>query len=483
MKVLFASSEISPYASTGGLGDVAQALPRALRESGATVWSVMPFYRQVAESGLPQRDTGLRLRIPLGFDAHPAEIWVDDRVQPPVYFVRRDEFFDRHALYSLPERDYDDNFARFTFFQKAVVALVDHLGLAPDIVHGNDWTTGLLPHFLRHGIDGMGRTCREKCVFTIHNLAYQGIFPASMFSLTNLPFSCFSIAGVEFFGRINCLKGGLTGADVATTVSRGYAREIRTPEFGCGLEGLLQAMDSRLVGIPNGVDYDVWDPAHDRFLPAAYSPADLAGKTECKVRLAGALGLTSGGKRPMIGFIARLTDQKGLDILSEGMDALMALGADFVLLGSGQQAYHNLCRTWTERWPGRFHATIGFDTRLAHRIEAASDLLLMPSRFEPCGLAQLYALRYGTVPVVHATGGLDDTVRSLTPDGAEGNGFKFSPYTPEALVGCVKEALDLHARPKAWLPVVRRIMREDHSWRHSAKSYMALYDAVCGSAV
>jgi len=475
MRVVFVSSEISPFATTGGLGEVGSSLPRALHRLGANVLRVMPLFRQVWDGRYDLKDTGLRLKIPLGFQLRTAEVWTAEKPEPPTYFIRRDEFFDRREMYGLPERDYDDNFERFVFFQKAVVALMDALNWAPDIVHGNDWCAGLLPLFLRHGIQGMGRTGTEKSVFTIHNLAYQGIFPGADFSLTNLPFQAFSIETMEFYGKINCLKAGLMSSQLVTTVSPSYAREIRTSELGCGLDGVLMYLQERMIGILNGVEYEIWNPLTDRLIRCNYDGEHLENKLRCKEALLRHEGLDEDRAAPLIGMISRLVDQKGLDILSAAMPQLMELGVRFVLLGSGQENYQRMCLEWNRQWPGKFHATLGYDNRLAHQIEAGADILLMPSKYEPCGLSQLYALRYGTIPVVHATGGLNDTITELTPDGAAGNGIKFREYTPEALIGGVRQALGFYGRPDVWRAVQQRIMLEDYSWTKSAEAYQQAY--------
>ena len=475
MKIVYAASEMLPFASTGGLADVGAALPRALLKHGVQIWRVMPMYRQIAEGGYALKDTGIRLDIPVGFRVYKADVWTAEEPGPQTYFIRRDELFDRSQLYSLPERDYDDNFKRFVFFQKAIVALIDALGQRPDIVHCSDWQTGLLPFFLRHGINGMGRNLTEKIVFTIHNLAYQGIYPGSLYSLTNLPFFCFNMDYLEFFGNINCIKGGITAADIVTTISKTYTQEIRTEEFGCGLHGVLARLGDRLIGIPLGVDYSVWSPAHDSFIAHACRTEDISGKKVCKEELAKTVGLNISADTPVIGMVTRLVDQKGLDILAEAMNDLMGLDVAFVILGAGQDKYQALCRQWAEKWPGRFAVHIGYDTHLAHKIIAGSDIYLMPSRFEPCGLSQLYGLRYGTLPVVHATGGLDDTVEDVAPDGSRGTGFKFKTYTADGLLSAIHRALELHKRHEVWVSAMQRAMQQDFSWDRVAEEYLVLY--------
>ncbi len=480
MNILFVSSELSPYASTGGLADVASALPKALLRQNVPVQCVMPLYRRVFEGGYAIRDTGIRLNIPLGLRALQAEVWKTEGEEPVIWFIRRDEYFDRRELYSIPERDYEDNFERFVFFQKAVVALMDKAPLSADIVHANDWQTGLIPSFLQYGPQGMGREMREHTVYTIHNLAYQGVFPGLEFSSTNLPFSCFSLDTLEFYGNINCMKGGITMGNRITTVSPRYAREILTPEFGCGLEGVLSNVQDRLVGILNGVDYDVWNPATDSLIAAAFSSDRMEGKMTCKKDLLQAMGLTRADPaRPVIGMIGRLVDQKGLDLLAEIMPDLMTLDVSFVLLGSGQEMYQQKCQEWQAAWPDRFAVYLGFNNELAHKIEAGSDLFLMPSRFEPCGLNQMYSLKYGTVPIVHAVGGLDDTIEDAGRDPARsGNGFKFNAYTSAMLLQTIQRALAVYAKPDLWRKVQLRGMTADYSWNTSARAYIKLYESL-----
>lgn len=477
MKVVFAASESSPFASTGGLGDVAQSLPRTLHAMGVEILRILPLYRQVAEGDFQLVDTGMRLKIPIGFRFYQAEIWTSDYIVPTTYFIRRDEFFDRRALYNLPERDYDDNFERFLFFQKAVVALLDALHFEADVVHCNDWNTGLIPLLLKHGIHGVGRGGHEASVFTIHNLAFQGVFPDSDFPLTNLPFGCFSIDMLEFYGQVNCLKAGLMSADITTTVSPRYAREIRTPEFGCGLDGALKTLgEDRLEGILNGIEYDQWDPSTDGQIEQNYSADRLDGKAACKRALQDHFHLPRRPDCPLLCMVTRLTDQKGMDLLVKAMESLLAMDIQFVLLGSGMKVYQDLCAKWAAAWSQKVGVHLGFDPPLAHRFFAGADLFLMPSRFEPCGLGQLYALRYGTLPVVHAVGGLDDTIRDIDEVKEMGNGIKFREYTAEALVESIQRALaQYHADPKSWQNLLGRMMACDYSWKKSAQAYLGVY--------
>ena len=478
MKIIYAASEMVPFASTGGLADVMAALPKALGKRGFDLCRVMPLYRQVAEGGFALKDTGLRLDIPVGFRSYRAEVWMVETPAPKTYFIRRDEFFDRSELYSLPERDYDDNFERFVFFQKAVVALIDALALKPDIVHCCDWQAGLIPLFLKHGVQGMGRNQTERTAFTVHNLAYQGIFPGTMYSLTNLPFFCFTMDILEYFGNINCMKAGIVTSNVVTTVSRTYAQEIMTEEYGCGLQGVMAKLGNRLVGIVNGVDYSTWDPSQDRMLAARYSMEDLAGKKTCKEELMHMLGLKGNLDTPLFGMVTRLADQKGLDILQQAMPVIMDSGANFALLGSGSEKYRKLCEECQSKWPGRFVMQYGFDPSLAHKIEGGADIYMMPSKYEPCGLNQMYSLRYGTIPIVHAVGGLEDTIEDMSADGGTGTGFKFRAYTTDGLLEAVRRALALYRQKDVWPGIVRRAMKQDFSWDRSADSYEMLYQRI-----
>lgn len=483
MKVLFVTSEISPYASTGGLADVGAALPRALLEQGVDIRRVMPMYRKVLEGSYPCSDTHHRIKVPVGLRTLEAEVWQSDEDGPITYFIRKDEFFDRSELYSLPERDYDDNFERFVFFQKAVVGLMDLLDMQVDIVHANDWQTALIPYFLEFGMQGMGRNKREQVIFTIHNMAYQGVFADSDFPYSNLPYSCFSVEELEFYGNINCMKGAINRANQVTTVSERYATEILTLEFGCGLEGVLADAQHKLTGIVNGVDYTVWDPQQDALIAAPYSFNRLEGKQVCKQALLERMGLSRSpsdeiSQKPLIGMVSRLVDQKGMDLLADSIERIMEEDVSFVVLGSGQEDYQELCRSWARQWPDRFAVYIGYNNALAHQIEAAADLFMMPSQFEPCGLNQLYSLRYGTIPIVHAVGGLDDTIHNIDPVLQTGNGFKFHEYTPASLMQALQAALQLHRDQPAWIKTQQRIMQEDFSWERSAREYERLYQKV-----
>lgn len=475
----FVSSEITPYASTGGLADVCGSLPKALVSLGASVTQFMPMYRKIIEGAYPVEDTGIRLSIPVGFHRYQADIWRTKSKSPAVYFIRRDEFFDRSQLYNLPDRDYDDNFERFIFFQKAVTALIDHLGQPFDIIHAHDWQAGLLPLYLKNGLSGEGRVGKEKIVFTIHNLAFQGIFNGDNYSYTNLPFSCFSVDTLEYYGNVNCLKSGITSADVVTTVSQTYAQEIQTEELGCGLHGVLTSAQNKLHGIVNGIDLESWNPETDRALAANYNKSDLSGKAECKVDLIRRMKMTIKRTDPLFGIVTRLTPQKGIRLINEVLPEIMErTKAGLVLLGSGSDDVMELVTNWGKKWPGRVVIKTGFDIKLARRIEAGSDLYLMPSKFEPCGLNQLYSLRYGTIPIVHAVGGLDDTVVDVTENPGHGYGFKFKDFTGEALMATINKSIELFGKKDRWYEIQQRAMKQDFSWIKSAEQYMNLYRKI-----
>jgi len=482
MKILFATSEIVPFASTGGLGDVGQGLPHALAAQGHEVCRVMPFYRSVQEGCFGVQPTNHLLKIPLAGKEYNAEVHrLNEENGLITYFIGREEYFDRCQLYGTGKRDYDDNFERFVFFQKAVVALIDTLKLNPEIVHCNDWQTGLIPLFLQHGITGQGRGTKEKTVFTIHNLAYQGIFPVGDFVLSDLPWECFTPECCEWYQQINCIKAGITAATAITTVSPTYAEEIQTPEFGCGMEGVLNAHRSKLTGILNGIDETVWNPATDPYLPAPYSSEKLNKKLESKKKLLERAGFGNNGdsvKIPLIGMVSRLVDQKGFDLLQEVMPSILSQKIRMVLLGSGAEKYETLCRNWMEKFPDRFFAHIGFNQELAHLIEGGADLFLMPSRFEPCGLNQLYSQKYGTLPVVHGVGGLNDTVIDYEENRSESTGFVFRKYEAQFLLSAINRGISLYNRPGEWKALMLRGMAADYSAARMAREYSAVYESL-----
>ncbi|OLC32358.1 MAG: starch synthase [Armatimonadetes bacterium 13_1_40CM_64_14] len=480
MKILFCVSEAVPLAKTGGLADVGGALPAALAAVGCDVRVVLPRYRSISERGW--RPVGT-VDVSSGGEAVSGTIL--DGTMPetavPTWLVDQPKYFDRSGLYGEAGRDYPDNLARFGFFCRAVLAWVGRQSWKPDLIHCNDWQTALIPPLIR-----AERAERTPTLLTIHNLAYQGLFPAQEFALTGLPASFFTMAGLEFWGQVNVLKGGLVFADTLTSVSETYAREIQTAEFGAGLDGVLRDRARDLWGILNGVDYRVWDPSHDPLIPAQYSAGDLTGKRICKEHLQREFGLYERPDIPIVGMVTRLVDQKGLDLVEAAVEDLFAFGVQLVVLGAGDARYEQVLGELPRRYPKRAGIRIGFDNALAHRIEAGADLFLMPSRYEPSGLNQLYSLRYGTVPVVRHTGGLADSIVDTTPDtlaAGTANGFVFVAYDAPAMLQALRRALEAFRTPHTWRRVQKTGMAADFSWTASARKYHALYDRTLAQSV
>ena len=481
LRICFCVSEAVPYAKTGGLADVAGALPRALEEMGCDVRIVLPAYRTINREEFGFRPVGEAV---LRLDSSPVPVRFFEGRLPgsavPVYLVGSDRFFDRPGLYGDAGRDYPDNLERFSTFCRGTLALVRSTGWRPQVLHCHDWETALLPVLLRVE-PGDGALAETGTLFTIHNLAYQGLFPPERLPATGLGPRLFAPDGLEFYGRINLLKGGLIFADLLNTVSEQYAREIQTPEFGYGLDGLLRERAGELIGILNGVDYSAWDPSTDPLIPARYTAQDPARKAVCKERLQHGLGLRIDPQTPIIGMITRLADQKGLDLVAPAIETILGLGTQLALLGAGDPPYEARFQEIGERHRGRAGVTLGFDEPLAHRIEAGADMFLMPSRYEPSGLNQLYSLRYGTVPIVRRTGGLADTVTDATPEAlAQGTatGFVFEHYAADALLGAVARAVVMFRDARAWRNLQATGMRLDFSWGRSAAKYLDAYRRV-----
>lgn len=478
MHVVMAASEAVPFAKTGGLADVVGALPGALRRLGVEVSIILPAYQSISQDGFSLRRTDWHLQVPVSERTVTAGVLESRTAEGvPVYLIEADAYFARAALYGTPAGDYPDNAERFAFFGRAIPALVARLG-AVDVLHCHDWQTALAPLFLR--LDPARHPGLEnvRTVLTVHNLGYQGLFWHLDWHLLNLDWRYFSPDCLEFYGKINYLKGGIVSADAVTTVSPTYAGEIQTPEFGCGLEGVLVARRHVLTGILNGVDYAEWSPESDRHIVRHYSAEDLAGKAACKADLQAAVGLPVRAKEPLIGIVSRLAAQKGFDLLSEIAPALMQKPLQMVVLGSGDAAYQELLTSLAQRHKERLAVRIAFDNSLAHKIEAGSDMFLMPSHYEPCGLNQIYSLRYGTIPVVRSTGGLADTITDFDAATGNGTGFQFAPYTSEALMTCIERALDTYRNAKAWGQLIRNAMRADFSWEQSARTYADLYQRL-----
>lgn len=482
MRILFIAAEVAPFARTGGLGDVVGALPKALAALGHDVRVAMPLYQTVRDGNFSLTELLTDVQVPLIIGNRTARVWQStlpeqdpSAAQVPVYFIEDDQFFARPGLYGDDNGDYPDNAIRFTFFCRAVLALAARLDAFPQILHCHDWQTALIPAYVRLFPWLDTRLSTTVTVYTVHNLAYQGTFPAWVFPLTGLPPVLFQPDGVEFFGAMNLMKAGLLYADALTTVSPGYAEEICTPELGNGLDGVLRARRESLTGILNGADYTVWNPEHDARIAAHYDATNLTGKAECKKALLQTFNLPLDLQVPLIGMISRLVDQKGFDLLAAALERLLTLDLRFVILGSGYAPYEDFLVRLCALFPEKIGVRLGFDDALAHQIEAGSDCFLMPSRYEPCGLNQLYSLRYGTIPIVRATGGLKDTVEPFTPTTGDGTGFVFQDASGEALLTAVTEALRVFGDPQAWRQLVQNAMAQDFSWSRSAARYVDLY--------
>jgi len=476
MRIAFAASEGVPFSKTGGLADVVGALPKALAASGHEVQVLLPRYRMTKPGRTLPESKSLTLPLASGFRFAAIQDGGEaDGVH--TYLVDCPDLFDRDGLYQTSGQDYPDNALRFAAFSLACLEFLKRSATPPDIIHCHDWQTALVPIYLRNLYAGDGFFEKTSVLFTIHNLGYQGHFPPHILPRIGLHVGLFTVDGLEFYGEVNLLKGGIIFSDFITTVSRKYAEEIQTPEFGCGLQGVLSARSDRLQGIVNGVDYGPWDPSTDKLIAANYSPEDLKGKETCKKALLENMGVAQPAlDRPVIGIVSRFARQKGFDLIAEIAEELMAMDLYIGALGTGEPEYEELFRSLAAKYPDKFLVKVAYDNTLAHQIEAGADMFLMPSRYEPCGLNQIYSMKYGTVPVVRATGGLDDTVEPF--DGKKGTGFKFSEYAPAALLATIQQAIEVYRQPKAWRQLMHNGMRKDFSWPSSAKQYVKIYQTL-----
>lgn len=484
MNIVFVASEGVPFAKTGGLADVAGALPRAVAELGHSASLFLPCYRKVWGSGRDLAATGITLRVPVGASTvlgHVFEARLPDS-DVPVYLIDQPDYFDRDGLYGHLGQDFDDNCERFVFFQRAVLEAIVALGLTPDVIHGNDWQTGLIPLYLRSLYRDVPSLALTGSLFTVHNLAYQGLFWHWDVPLTGLDWGYFNHRALEFHGKLSFMKAGLVFADMLTTVSPTYAREIQTQQQGAGLDGLLRDRQHDLRGIVNGIDVRSWTPNLEAMLAERYDVETVdKGKAACKAWLQKKAGLPVRPDVPLFAQIGRLDPQKGWDLLAEVADRLLERDVQLVVLGTGHPKYHNLLESLVQRHPGKVWAYLGFSDELAHQIEAGADVFLMPSLFEPCGLNQLYSLAHGTVPVVHATGGLVDTVVDLNPQTlAEGRatGFVFHEPSGTALWRTLEKVLHTWTDRATWSRLVRAGMSQDWSWAGSAQRYVDLYQEI-----
>jgi starch synthase len=479
--VLLIGSEARPFAKTGGLADVLGALPPALQRLGWDATVALPRYRGVSAGRLS--DT---FPVTVGGFTRDARFY-----EAPLaggaraLLIDCPDLYDRPGLYGSDSTDYPDNARRFAFLSRAALEYAGRRGAGPAVVHAHDWQAGLAPVYLKTLYAGHPVLGGTPSVFTLHNLAYQGVFEPDWLPRLDLGWDQFAVDRLEFYSRISLLKGGINDANVLTTVSRRYAEEIQTPAFGFGFDGILRARAADLVGILNGIDTHEWDPAHDPFLPKPFDADDLSGKRDAKIAVLGRYSLPADDatlKRPLIGMVSRMVDQKGFDLIAASLEDVIELDATFLVLGTGEARYQDMWRALAARYPGRIGARIGFDEPLAHLIEAGADIFLMPSRFEPCGLNQMYSMRYGTVPVVHGVGGLADTVADYSPRSKRSTGFVFSDYTPPALLEALNRAFTIFGDARKWRALQVAGMRQDFSWDRSAREYVKIYERALGRA-
>jgi starch synthase len=476
MKIVHVASELFPYMKTGGLADAVSALASALADNGHEVSVFLPGYR----AALEHKDAAgavraLRVRVEMGEDFLGGDVRViSPRKNLKIHFVCREEFFDRRSPYGNGERDYDDNMERFVFFCKAVIETLRVTDAKADIVHCHDWQAALLPVLLREAERRHGVTLALKTVFTIHNIAFQGVYPSKLFPRTNLPDELYAIDGLEYYAQINLLKGGILFSDRVTTVSPRYAKEIQTPEFGCGLDGVAQTRAEDLIGLLNGVDTAIWNPGTDTLLPARYSAGDMSGKKACRAELLRRCGFAANSKGPIYGIVARLTQQKGIDFVLANSDFFLADEVRLVVLGAGDRRMEEELRELAARAPAHVSLSAKLDEGMSHLIEAGSDFFVMPSAFEPCGLNQMYSQVYGTVPIVSRVGGLADTVIDADADPVNGTGLMCEPNSA-SLANALARSRALYADPARYAAVQRRGMARDFSWSVAARGYERLY--------
>ncbi|HEY0966611.1 MAG TPA: glycogen synthase GlgA [Opitutaceae bacterium] len=477
MKIVHVASEMYPYVKTGGLADAVGSLATTLADRGHEVSVFLPGYRAVLDhpdAGKAERLQKLRIEMGDVFMSGDVRAF-SPRKNLTVYLICREEFFDRRHPYGNGERDYEDNHHRYIFFCKGVVELLRLNNLRADIVHGHDWQTGLLPVLLRHAEQRHGVTLAMKTAYTVHNIAFQGVFPMRSFYRTNLPEELQGIDGVEFYGQMSMMKGGLLFADRVTTVSPRYALEIQTQEFGCGLDGVVKTRADDLVGLINGIDTHVWNPATDTLLPANYSAKDLSGKATCRAELLKRTGLTAGPKVPVFGMVCRLTEQKGVQLVLANKAFFEREDVRLIVLGTGDRKLEQGMRDLIAALPAKVAFAPRLDEAMSHLVEAGSDFFVMPSLFEPCGLNQMYSQAYGTIPLVSKVGGLVDTVIDVDADPANGTGIMFPP-TEAGLAAGFSRALRLHAEPARYAAAQRRGMQRDFSWDRASEAYEALYE-------
>lgn len=481
MKILMASSEVVPFSKTGGLADVVGSLPYALRDvSGYNVRVVSPLYKMTKNGKFSIKKIKRIEHIPVFEDMGPFELFESENNGVKFYFIGKDEYFDRETLYGTPKGDYEDNAERFSFFCKAILATSLDREFYPDIIHIHDWQTSLVPLYMKLRLPEYHPLRKAKVLFTVHNLGYQGLFPPEIMQSIGIPPEYFNMYALEFYGKLNFMKSGILYSDTVSTVSKKYAREILTPEYGCGLDGLLRTREANLYGILNGADYTNWDPETDKLIPMNYGPKTLERKELCKKALLEGLKMTLRPSQPLIGFIGRLAKQKGIDLITDVLGEIIKAGAGFVLLGTGDEKYEKILKRLAKKYQGKTGIRIAFDNKLAHMIEAGVDIFVLPSHYEPCGLNQMYSLKYGTIPVGRATGGLDDTIIDYSLNPFEGNGFKFERSDAYDFMDAIERALKVFKNKREWHILQKRGMESDFSWRRSAREYMSLFEKMMG---
>lgn len=479
MKIVFAASEMEPFAKTGGLADVIGSLTGEIRALGHEVAAFIPRYKTIDVHKRGLQSVVENLEIPVGSEREKGSVYgVTMKNGVSVYFIDHPDFFNRDAFYGNASGDYPDNDRRFTFFQRAVIESLKRIPFKPDVIHCHDWQTGLIPVYLKTVYAQDPFFQKTKSVFTIHNLAYQGNFPPDSLPLTGIGWEHFRMERLEFYGKFSFLKGGILDADAVTTVSERYAQEIQSKEFGCGLEGVLSRLRGHLHGVLNGIDPKEWDPETDTEIPAQYSFKKIEKKQANKVSLQKENGLEASLEIPLLGVISRLVEQKGIDILVPAMEALRGQKIQFLILGTGQEKYHHVLREFAKRSKGKVSVHITFDAKLAKKMYAGCDMILMPSYFEPCGLGQMIGMRFGTIPVVRATGGLADTVEDFDPKTGKGNGFSFKEYSVDTLRNAIERGFAAFRDKAQWLGLIKNAMTCDFSWAASAKKYEHIYETT-----
>jgi starch synthase len=482
MRVILASSEVAPYSKTGGLGDVAGALPGALSRAGCDVCVVTPRYTGLGghHGDVVSHETGELifddLRVSFGGGVKYAAVWRDWMNGAPVYFIDNPEYFGRGYIYGYGDFDVE----RFAFFSCAVIELARRIGGPPDVIHCNDWQTGFIPAYLAKVYAADPFFARTATLFTIHNLAFQGIFDPNLVLKFGFAWDAFQF-GLEFHGAANAMKAGIYFSTAVSTVSPKYAQEIQTPEFGVNLDGLLRQRRDSLIGILNGVDYNEWNPETDGNISANYGIHDLSGKTACKRDLLEKYQLPVDLEKPVVAIVSRLTSQKGIDLIAQAVWGILETGAYFILLGSGAESYVGYFQHVRDTTPAQVGVYFGYNNALAHQIEAGADIFLMPSAYEPCGLNQMYSLKYGAAPIVRGVGGLDDTIRNFEPTTGRGNGYKFYEYSGDRLIEKFYEAMMVYYDRETWRKLQLNGMREDFSWDSSAHNYMTAYRQIVGA--